>query len=237
MPVRENGLFVPRFSSPQHESLYELARAHYVHLRSGDATAPRWWLLTCKGQCERATADALRCQGQNYFIALEPHRVRSGGMWHDSQRALFPGYLFFFGRGQDFGDAFSMWGSRQRLGLRLTYVKDQVQLVQELITLDDLLERASMMGQSLLADRLHVGEEVNVIAGPYLGARGIVETAPLPRALGGACVTRLWVNLTTLGRAVSVELDLDAVERSATHTDDARTQARARTSATIAGRA
>jgi len=156
-----------------------------------------WWVAHTKSRNEKALAWQLARRDVSYFLPMSWKVSRKKQRTFRALLPVFPGYLFFCGSENDRLEVL-----KTNRVASLIPVHDQARLVSELTP----IERVLRAGQILLPhDYLKAGQRCRVIAGPLMGAEGIVECSPKG--------SRLVLQVDMLGQAASVEIDLDMVEK------------------------
>jgi len=155
-----------------------------------------WWVVHTKSRNEKALAHDLIRRKISYFLPMSWKIQRKSRRTTRSLLPLFGGYLFFCGREEDRTELM-----RTDRVANLIEVKDQEQLVKELVQ----IEQALRAGAPLTAHKyIKTGQKCRVVAGPLLGLEGVVTTTR------GAM--RLLLQVDMLGQAASVEIDIDMIE-------------------------
>lgn len=159
-----------------------------------------WFAFHTRPRCEKKAAGVCLDLGIRHYLPLRrrepPGSGRQGQRRYSFEVPLFPGYLF------------GACDSQQRYDLmcsgclvRTIEVKDQTQLLGELYH----IYLASHLGAELsLYPQLRRGRWVYVVSGPLAGVRGRISA----RKEG----FRLVLNVSMLGTAVAVEVDMADVE-------------------------
>lgn len=156
-----------------------------------------WWLAESRpGRCKSLARD-LSSRGVPCYRAVGRFSV----VWADGgkrlvTRPLFPNYVFVLSDERGRAEA-----SRSRHSRHVEAIADQQRFRSELASLDTLF---STPGELSLGPAVKVSGRCRVLSGHYEGAVGLV------RRLGTR--GRLYVELTVMGQAASVELDLSQVE-------------------------
>ena len=159
----------------------------------------RWYVLHTKSRQEKAVASHLTAKGINHFLPLVAKVRYYGRRKMIVQLPLFPSYVFLLGNVEQAYEA-----DRTRRLARIIHVTDQQQLGWELQNL-----RLAVDNQAPLDPYPHLknGVRVEVRAGPFRGLQGVIEHRTRP--------DRLLLQINTLGRSVSLEIDgalLEALE-------------------------
>ncbi|NLW84297.1 MAG: hypothetical protein GXY41_07850 [Phycisphaerae bacterium] len=156
-----------------------------------------WWVAHTKARNEKAMAWQLATKDVPYFLPMSWKVSRKSGRTIRSLLPLFPGYVFFCG-----GQAERLEALKTNRTAAIIPVVDQERLVREL----EPIERVLLMGKPVMPhDYLKVGQRCRVIAGPLMGAEGLIIQTPKE--------TRLVLQVEMLGQAASVEIDFDMVEK------------------------
>lgn len=157
----------------------------------------QWWVAHTKARNEKAMAWQLVKKGVPYFLPMSWKVSRKKGRTIRSLLPLFPGYLFFCG-----GETARLEALKTNRTASILPVVDQARLIRELTPIETLLK----LGKTVLPhDYLKVGQRCRVIAGPLMGAEGLIIQTPAE--------TRLVLQVEMLGQAASVEIASDMVER------------------------
>ncbi|MEE9129320.1 MAG: transcription termination/antitermination NusG family protein [Phycisphaerales bacterium] len=157
----------------------------------------RWHVLRTRSRQEKLIARVLRSAGIRHFLPLV-RRVRCYGHRHRVvEQPLFACYLFLYGTVED-----TYLATATKRIVEVIGVADQQRVAHEL----QQIQRAVAHGAELaLYPYLHVGRRVRVRAGPFRGIEGLVEDSRKP--------SRLVLQVQTLGRATSVEIDAGLLEQ------------------------
>lgn len=173
--------------------------AHNAH-QSGCALKLRsWYVLRVKPNAEKSVERALARQGFGSFLPAYSETVRWSDRVKRVSRLLFPGYVFVHASLVELPLAFELAGILGALpsNLRPSVIPDAE--IESISVLTSQVERA------LVPVPPAIGDQVTVKAGPMKGAAGVV--------VRDGAKTRLVVSVAMLGRAVSVELAADDLER------------------------
>lgn len=155
-----------------------------------------WWVGHTKARFEKAFAWDLMAAGIPYFLPMVERSIFSGGRKRRLMSPLFPSYVFFCGNEEV--------RYRALVTDRLCQViatKEQEKLVAELTSLD-----RAVRGQAALDPYpfLGIGKRVRVARGSLMGVEGTVTERD--------SITRLVLQVSMLGQAVSVQIDADVLE-------------------------
>lgn len=157
-----------------------------------------WWVVHARPRAEKALARKMLEQQRPFFLPLYQKRWRKGGRQFCSHLPLFSGYLFVAGDDAARGELFMA-----NQVVNVLPVPDQAQLHADLARVYRLMrDEASLTPE----ERMPPGTPVVIVRGPLAGLEGT-----LLRHGGGH---RLFVEVSFLGRAASVELDEAMVCRS-----------------------
>jgi len=158
-----------------------------------------WHVAHTRTRQEKKLAEELSRLGIYYYLPLRQSVTRSRATRRVSRSMLplFPGYLFFKGSEAERYRALQTNRIAQVLD-----VPDQQQLVVELQQIQRLLTGSPEL---FVTSHLKSGNWVRIIAGPLQGMEGVIEY----HAKGA----KLYLNVTTLGQSVSVEVASDLVEK------------------------
>lgn len=155
--------------------------------------ADRWHVLRTRSRQEKALAEDLRALGVRFFLPMT-RLVRSYGRRKvDSPLPLFPGYLFLSGCRDDCFAA-----DRTRRVAQILEVQDQDRLHEQLTEIAKVLRVRDVLHP---CPPLAKGMEVEVVAGPFQGVRGRVDSEVRDN--------RLVLNVDALGNAAVLEIDRD----------------------------
>ncbi len=164
-----------------------------------DPVAVRWFVLHTRSRQEKAIASHLAAKGIDYFLPLVP-QVRYYGRRKTTVRLpLFPSYVFLLGNVEQAYEA-----DRSKRLTRIIQVADQQLLDWELQNLRMAVDKQAPLDPH---PHLQSGVRAEVRAGPFRGLQGVIEQRVRP--------DRLLLQVDTLGRAVSLEIDgalLEALE-------------------------
>jgi transcriptional antiterminator RfaH len=154
-------------------------------------TATRWFVLHTRSRQEKALAEDLQARRIEYFLPLVSSIKYYGRRKFRVEVPLFPGYLFLLGTVEQ-----SYQADRTERVARIIQVADQPRLFQELSSIREALERHAPLQPCEL---ISTGMEVEVVAGPFKGIRGVVEQ--------GAPNNRLLLQIDLIGKAAVLEID------------------------------
>ena len=155
-----------------------------------------WWVAHTKSRNEKALANDLVRRDISYFLPMRWKVRRQRGRTIRSLLPLFSGYLFFCGN-----ENHRLEILRTNRVANLIEVKDQQKLLGELLQ----IEQALQAGATLAPHRyIKAGQRCRVIAGPLADLHGIVVKTKN--------ATRLVLQIDMLGRATSIEIDIDMIE-------------------------
>ena len=164
---------------------------------SGDpGTSVRWHVLHTRSRQERAVERALTGQGVHVFLPSVRKTMFYGHRKRVVWTPLFPSYIFMRGD----VDATYAAISTKRVA-RVVPVTDQHRLEHEL---EQIRMAISAHDEFLPVPHLIDGTPARVVRGPLKGTEGVVEFRRLPN--------RLVLQIQTLGRATSLEIDADLLE-------------------------
>jgi transcription antitermination factor NusG len=152
-----------------------------------------WWRLArVRPNADRRLSADLVQQGVPHYAAMaEWVEVDPAGKRRHATRPLFPGYLFVAGH----------FAGGNRV-LKVEPIADQARVVADL----ERLEALRLAGRPLLEEPTYThGDLVEITRGPYTGVSGVVVRR------GGKA--RLVVEIATLGRLLSLELDARHIRR------------------------
>jgi len=155
-----------------------------------------WFLLHTKSRQEKILADELHRIGIPNYLPVSRQLRQYGNRRIRIELPLFPGYLFVRGTVED-----AYQSNRTHRVARIIPVTDQPRLDWELRNLF-LACRNDPAVQPY--PYLQKGVRVLVCSGPFRGVEGFVEDRTTPR--------RLILQVQTLGRAVSIEVDGDVLQ-------------------------
>ncbi|MEA2602389.1 MAG: hypothetical protein QOF89_3381 [Acidobacteriota bacterium] len=168
--------------SPRH--LFELSRSEHP-----------WWVAYVRSRQEKGLARHLGGHGVGFYLPQGEKQVRRAGRTFVSSLPLFPGYLFFRGAAEARRTAL-----QSNLIVQVLPVTDQARLEEELAS----LWRLQQAGIPLVSHPyLEIGDEVEVVDGPFRGWTG--------KVLREKGRLRLIVSITLLRQAVAAELDREAL--------------------------
>lgn len=155
-----------------------------------------WWVAHTKARNEKALAWDLLRKNIQYFLPLTWKVHKNKNRTLRSLIPLFSGYLFFCGVEEDRLEVL-----RTNRVAGLINVKDADIFINELFS----IEKALVSGVSLKPHKfISAGQRCRVVAGPLLGAEGIVVKEKDQ--------TRLIMQVDILGQATSVEIEYDMIE-------------------------
>jgi transcription antitermination factor NusG len=157
-----------------------------------------WFAVRVKSNREQITARALRSQGYEEFVPVFRRSRRAFGRTKTIEFPLFPGYVF------------SRFDKEKRLPiLMLPGVIHVVGIGKEPAPIDSAeIASIRVIADSPLCSEpwpfLNVGERVEVVSGPLMGAQGVI--------LGVKNKYRLIASMTLLQRSIAVEVDRESVQ-------------------------
>jgi transcription antitermination factor NusG len=164
-----------------------------------DASAGEWFILHTKSRHEKSLTDDLSAKGVAHYLPLVRQIRYYGRRKTIVEAPLFPGYVFLRGQIEEAYDA-----DRSRWVAGIIRVCDQQTLDWELRNLFLAMHKGVALRPH---PGIRIGARVEVRSGPCRGLQGIVDRE---------CARgRLILQITTLGQAVSLEIDgslLDIVE-------------------------
>jgi len=156
-----------------------------------------WWVAHTKSRNEKAVAHDLMRKDISYFLPMNWKVRRRKGRTIRSLLPLFGGYLFFCG-----DDDQRIELLRTNRVANLIVVKDQQRLLEELLQ----IEKALRAGAPLLPHKyIKAGQRCRILAGPLADLQGIVVRTKK--------TMRLVLQIDVLGRATSVEIASDMIEK------------------------
>jgi transcription antitermination factor NusG len=156
----------------------------------------RWHVLHVLSRQEKALSGDLTLRGIHHYLPLVRQARFYGRRKANVDLPLFSGYLFLLGTMEQ---AYS--ADRTGRVARIIPVFNQDQMDWELSNLQLAMQRTPSL---VPYPFLKKGLRVEVRAGPFRGIQGIIENR--------AKETRLVLQVTTLGKAVSLEIDASLVD-------------------------
>jgi transcriptional antiterminator RfaH len=156
-----------------------------------DSVESDWFLLWTKSRQEKMVAAELAAREVMHYLPLMRQVRYHGGQKSAVELPLFPGYVFLRG---SLDDAYAA----DRLGriAQIISIADQSKVNWELRNLHFALSKNVTLSNY---QQLQKGVRVEVKAGPLRGLQGVIESR--------AKRDRLILQVETLGRAVSLEVD------------------------------
>jgi len=149
-----------------------------------------WWVAWVRSRQEKGLARHLAGREVGFYLPQEKRQTLRAGRSFVSSLPLFPGYLFFRGPA-----AARLEALESNLVVQVLPVLDQEELQRELVS----LWRLQQSGAPLVPlPYLEVGDEVEVMDGPFRGWTG--------RVLREKGKLRLVVSITLLRQSVAAEL-------------------------------
>lgn len=168
---------------------------HPRHLFELSPVAHPWWVAYARSRQEKALARHLLGREVGFYLPQAEKQVRRAGRTFVSSLPLFPGYLFFRGTPEARREAL-----RSNLIVEVLPVLDQERLQEEL----ESLWRLQLSGAPLVPHPyLEVGDEVEIVDGPFRGWTG--------KVLREKGRLRLVVSVTFLRQSVAAELDREVL--------------------------
>jgi len=177
-------------SSPETRNVREIVASHNDSDR-------RWSVLHVKARQEKVVADVLEEVGVPHFVPLTKQVRFYGHRRRTTYAVLFPSYVFIRGTVEETHLAIST----KRVA-RVIPVFDQEQIDRDIRYIRDVLH---MEGSLEACPYLQNGTRVRVVSGPFKGVEGLVEER--------LKCDRLTLQVQTLGRAASLEIDASLLER------------------------
>ena len=160
------------------------------HLFELSPTERPWWVAWVRSRQEKGLARHLAGHGVGFYLPQARKQTLRAGRTFVSSLPLFPGYLFFRG-----AEAARLEALRSNLIVQVLPVLDQEELQRELVA----LWRLQQSGAPLVSlPFLEVGDEVEVMDGPFRGWTG--------KVLREKGRLRLVVSITLLRQSVAAEL-------------------------------
>ncbi|UCD75710.1 MAG: hypothetical protein JSV91_02110 [Phycisphaerales bacterium] len=159
--------------------------------------AASWHVLHTRARQEKVVARALRAAGIEHYLPLVKRTAYRGRRKRLVEEPLFACYLFLYGPLESAYFAVST----KRVANVITVV-DQRRFVDELEQIHRLLDKGAALSPYRY---LKVGCRVRVTAGPFRDIEGLIESP--------AKADRLVLQIAALGRATSLEIDADLLER------------------------
>jgi transcription antitermination factor NusG len=154
-----------------------------------------WWVARVRSRQEKGLARHLAGRAVGFYLPQEKKQTLRAGRSFVSSLPLFPGYLFFRGPA-----AVRLEALQSKLIVQVLPVLDQEELQRELVS----LWRLQQSGAPLVAvPYLEVGDEVEVMDGPFRGWTG--------KVLREKGRLRLVVSIILLRQSVAAELDREAL--------------------------
>ncbi len=153
-------------------------------------------VLHTKSRQEKAVSRFLTAAGAEHYLPLIERVTMVRGRKLRSQVPLFPGYVFLSGELEDGYAAIST-----KRVCNVIHVSDQARLRRELLQIHEALDRGAELYHCPFAV---VGTRCRVTKGPFEGIEGEVTSK-----LGA---NRLALQIHTLGRGASLEIDADLLE-------------------------
>jgi transcription antitermination factor NusG len=160
----------------------------------------RWFVLHTRSRQEKALCEDMVVRGISHYLPLVPRTHFCGRRKVIAQVPLFAGYVFLLGSiEQAYG------ADRTGRVARIITVFDQDRMNWELRNLQVAIQGNAMLE---IYPNLQAGARVEVRSGPFRGLQGIIENRARKR-------DRLYLEVSTLGKSVSLEIDgslLDLVD-------------------------
>jgi transcriptional antiterminator NusG len=172
-------------------SLAGLHEAESARFLLPDCTTGEWVVLHTKSRCEKILSEEMTLQGIDHFLPLVGQVKYYGRRKAFVNEPLFPGYLFLKGT---IADAYQ--AARTKRVANILRVVGQTRIAWELHNLWLAISSGARLDPF---PALKEGVRVEITSGPFRGIEGIVQER--------ARANRLILQIETLGRAVSLELD------------------------------
>jgi transcription antitermination factor NusG len=153
--------------------------------------AGEWVVLHTKSRCEKILSEEMTSQRIDHFLPLLRQVKYYGRRKVFVNEPVFPGYLFLKGT---INDAYQ--AARTKRVANILRVAKQSQIAWELRNLCLAISSGARLDPF---SALKKGVRVEVSSGPFRGIQGVVQER--------AKSTRLILQIETLGRAVSLEVD------------------------------
>ena len=155
-----------------------------------------WYAFHTRPRCEKKAAGACRDMPLRHYLPLRESVTRKGKGRYSFQVPLFPSYIFGC---CDIEERLRLM--RTGFMVRWLEVVDQLQLLGELKSIYVASEKGAGM---TLYPQLKRGRDVRVVRGPLAGITGKISRRKES--------FRLVLNVSALGSAVALEVDIDDVE-------------------------
>lgn len=155
-----------------------------------------WFVLHTRSRQEKVIAEHLERMAIRHFLPMVKVERRYAHRRRLVFKPIFPSYVFMRGTWDDRARALST----NRIA-RVIEAPDQTRLIHELRQIHAALAAGVTLDPY---PYLRVGHRVRVRSGPLMGLEGLVEERRKPH--------RLVLQVQTLGRALSLELDADLLE-------------------------
>lgn len=158
-----------------------------------------WCVAHTKPRQEKLLAADLHARDVFHYLPLCARTTRSANSGRISRSLVpvFPGYLFYIRRPDQWNDAMMT----NRIVNTLT-VSDQSELIGQLRHIYRMLETGADFERG---DLIHVGKWARISAGPLAGLEGII--------CGRLSHLRLGLNVQMLGQSISVDVAQDLLEK------------------------
>lgn len=157
-----------------------------------------WCVAHTKPRQEKLLSDDLQSRGVFHYLPLcaRVTRSKNTGRISRSRVPVFPGYLFYVRREDQWNDALMT----NRIVSTLA-VSDQAEFVGQLRQIHLMLDAGAEFERGEL---IKVGQWARIVSGPLMGIEGIVR-----RRLSRL---RLGLNVQMLGQSTSVDVSQDVLE-------------------------
>ena len=157
----------------------------------------KWFILQFKPNSHQIAAKNLTQQGFEVFLPLQNTTSRKASRFINSNRPLFPGYMFV-----RFDKADSEWHKiNNTYGVsRLITFNDILKSIPT-IFVDSLMKRYDLSGKLLPIQKLKKGDQVTVLKGPFANFIATIEKYEADQ--------RIWILMDLMGRKTKIQTPSD----------------------------
>jgi transcriptional antiterminator RfaH len=161
-----------------------------------------WFILQVKPNSHFKALNNLKRQGFETFLPLENSTLRTTSRFINSNKPLFPGYMFIaFDRTSE---PWSKINNTYGVSRLITFNSILQSVPSSLI--DAFRQRCDLSDKLLSKKKLKKGDQVRVLKGPFASLIATVETCEKDQ--------RIWVLMDLMGRKTLIQTPLDTIQPS-----------------------
>ena len=156
-----------------------------------------WFVLQFKSNSHHIAAKNLNRQGFEVFLPLQNTTSRKASRFINSNRPLFPGYMFI-----RFDKAESEWHKiNNTYGVSRLITFNSILKSIPTSFVDSLMKRYDLSGKLLPIAKLKKGDQVTVLKGPFANFIATVEKYEADQ--------RIWILMDLMGRKTTIQTPSD----------------------------